>query len=115
MLKGPLFAQFLNPPDQAGDFAAGGILMNLAIVRGAHEFGLGRFHGGDGLGAVTGRDCILNQTDGVAHARTPRLVDLGAARNLTDCLAGGRGGGHEQLSTKIQRRRGISPPNVGRL
>src|SRR5215472_412131 len=73
---------------EARDFAAGGILVNDAVLRGPHDDGLGLAQRRRRLGAIAARERILDLADIVAQPRAPRFVDRGPARNLARCLLG---------------------------
>ena len=79
---------------EARNFALRGIAVNHAFAGGTNEGGFGLSHGGEGLSAITSGDRFLDLAHGVTNARTPRLVDDGAARDLTRGLLGGFRIGH---------------------
>src|SRR5580692_8925925 len=80
---GSLFAELGNAVGEPRDFPAGGIAMDDALARGTHECRLGFSHGGGCRGAVAGRNRLLDLPHGTAHAGAPRLIDHGAAGDLT--------------------------------
>src|SRR2546430_974753 len=89
-----LLAELADLVSQAGDLAARGPLMDHAALRGPHELGLGGLEGRLRLRLVAARDRVFDQTEVAPHARTARLVDLGATRNLSGRLLCGLGIGH---------------------
>src|SRR6202035_5215753 len=86
---GLLFAELGDAVGEPRDFPAGGVAMHDTGARGTDEGGLGFGHGGHGRGAVASRDRLLDFAHRAAHAGTPRLIDYGAAGNLTGGLLGG--------------------------
>jgi hypothetical protein len=86
---GSLFAELGNAVGEPGDFPTGGVAMHDAGARGTDEGRLGFSHGGHGRSAITGRDCLLDFAHRAAHAGTPRLIDHGAAGDLTGGLLRG--------------------------
>src|SRR5580692_5173024 len=70
-----LLAELRHPLGEPRYFAARGILVNDALLGGAHDDRLGLAESGQRDGAIAGRDRILDLADEVAHARAARLVD----------------------------------------
>src|ERR1700730_7876588 len=107
---GSLFAELGNAVGEPRDFPAGGIAMDDAGARGSDESRLGFSHGGGGRGAVAGRDRLLDFAHGTAHTGAPRLVDHGAAGDLTGGFLGGLGISHgvsdvDLLNWRVLRKR----------
>src|SRR5580704_12462994 len=99
-----LFAEFGDAVREPRDFPACCIAMHDTGARGTHECRLGFSHGGGGGGAVAGRDRLLDLAHGAAHAGAPRLVDHGAAGDLTGGLLGGFCISHGVLDENLLNR-----------
>lgn len=83
-----LLGELRDPVRQPGNLAAGGVAMNDALLRGADDGGLRLGHCGGGGAAVAGGNRLFDFAHRGAHARTARLVDRGAARDLAGGLLG---------------------------
>src|SRR5579871_2394971 len=81
----PLLAERGDPMGEARDLAAGGVLVNDALLSRPHDDRLGFAQRRRRLGAITACDRIFDLADIVAHARAAHLVDRRAARNLARC------------------------------
>jgi len=79
---------------QAGDFAACRIVMDDALLSRTHDHRFGFLQRRQCLGAVAGRDCLLDLAYEGPHLGASRLVDLGAAGDLAGGFAGRGGIGH---------------------
>jgi hypothetical protein len=90
-----LLAELADLLGQAGNLAARRPLVNDAALGGAHQLRLGGLEGGQRLLLVAAGDRVLDAAQVAAHARAPRLVDLGAARDLAARLLGGFGISHQ--------------------
>src|SRR5271169_2464120 len=82
-VRAKLFRELGDPVRKPRDFPAGCVAVHDIFLRCTDDRRLGFGHGGDGARAVAGGDGLLDLTYRSAHARTPRLVDGGAADGLT--------------------------------
>src|ERR1700685_1042130 len=76
---------------QAGNLAAPRPLVNDAALGRAHQLRLGRLEGGQRLLLLAACNRARDAPQVAAHARAPRPVDLGTARDLAVRLLGGFG------------------------
>jgi hypothetical protein len=83
-----LFPELRNAMRQPGDFAAGGIAMNDALLPSPDHGRFGFDHGGQGGGAIAARNRLLDLAQCGADPRPSRLIDGGAARDLASGLLG---------------------------
>jgi hypothetical protein len=75
--------------------------MNDVFLRRAHDYRLGLLERSHCLASIAGVDRFLNSPYKTAHSGAAGLVDLGPARDLARCLAGGTGVGHAFSSCSI--------------
>src|SRR6185312_3694303 len=90
-----LLAELADLVGKTRDLAARRPLVDDAALGGAHQLRLGRLEGAQRLLLVAARNRLFDRPEVGTHARTPRLVDLGAARDLAARLLGGFGIGHK--------------------
>ncbi len=93
--------------------------MHDAGARGTNKSRLGFGHGGGGRSAVAGRDRLLDFAYCTAHTGAPRLIDHGAAGDLTGGLLGGFCISHgvseeDLLSQCVLGSAGQTPDALGR-
>src|SRR5262249_53265083 len=77
-----------NTVCETRDLAACGTLVNDALLRGAHDLGLGIFQGRECSVAIARRNRLFDLAHRTAQARAARLIDLSSARDLARRFAG---------------------------
>src|SRR5262249_33909634 len=80
------------------------------FLRGTDDLWLSCLERRDGGRLVACRDRVLDLANEAAGARQPRLIDLGAARDLARGFSGGSGVGH-----RYPLRRAVAAPRVSRV
>ena len=94
---GPLGTKLGDPMREARYFAAGGIVMNKALLRRTHNHGLGFLQGCKCLDAIACGNGFLNVANAAAHFGAAAFVDCSAPRDLSGSFAGRIGIGHAVL------------------
>jgi hypothetical protein len=88
------FCERRNAVGKPRDFTAGGVAVDDTFLRRADNGGLGLGHGGNRLRTIAGGNRLLDFSHCRTHARAPRVIDDGAARDLPSGFLGGLGIGH---------------------
>ncbi len=90
---------------EAGDFAARGVLMDDAVLGGAHQFRLRALEGSQSGIVIAAGDRLFDDAHSVAHPRAARFVDRGAAGDFARGFLGGRCVSHSSFILHAQARR----------
>src|SRR6516162_4293150 len=84
---------------EPGDFATRSIAMKDALLGRAHDDRLRYLQRCQRFIAIASCDCFLDLAHEGPQVRAPRLVDLGAARDLAGSFTGRTGIGHSSSSS----------------